>query len=245
MNDENYKDLLERTGSIAGEFLRGLSERPVGRPVDFESLLEGFGDELPDEGEDSLRVIEELWRLADPGLVATAGPRYFGFVVGGALPASVAADWLTTLWDQNAGLYVLSPAAAAAEQVAARWLLDLFGLPKESGVGFVTGGTMANFTALAAARHSLPWQGRGGGGGGGLGGRAAARRGHERRVARLSLRVAANAGSRSRASRQSPDGRTGTHESGRTACDARGHSDSRDGLRAGGECEHGRGRSDS
>jgi glutamate/tyrosine decarboxylase-like PLP-dependent enzyme len=155
MNDENYKDLLERTGSIAGEFLRGLGERPVGRPVDFESLLEGFGGELPDEGEDSLRVIEELWRLADPGIVATAGPRYFGFVVGGSLPASVAADWLTTLWDQNAGLYVLSPAAAAAEQVAGRWLLDLFGLSKESGVGFVTGGTMANFTALAAARHSL------------------------------------------------------------------------------------------
>src|ERR1051326_4190240 len=116
MNDENYKDLLERTGSIAGEFLRGLSERPVGRPVDFESLLEGFGDELPAEGEDSLRVIEELWRLADPGLVATAGPRYFGFVVGGSLPASVAADWLTTVWDQNAGLYVLSPAAAAAQR---------------------------------------------------------------------------------------------------------------------------------
>jgi glutamate/tyrosine decarboxylase-like PLP-dependent enzyme len=155
MNDENYKDLLERTGSIAGEFLRGLGERPVGRPVDFESLLGGFGGELPAEGEDSLRVIEELSRLADPGIVATAGPRYFGFVVGGSLPAAVAADWLTTVWDQNAGLYVLSPAAAAAEQVAGRWLLDLFGLPKESGVGFVTGGTMANFTALAAARHTL------------------------------------------------------------------------------------------
>jgi len=155
MSDDNYKDLLERTGLIAAEFLGGLSKRPVGRPVDFGSLLESFGGELPAEGEDSLRVIEQLWRLADPGIVATAGPRYFGLVIGGSTPVSVAADWLTTLWDQNAGLYVLSPAAAAAEQVAGRWLLDLFGLPKESGVGFVTGATMANFTALAAARHSL------------------------------------------------------------------------------------------
>lgn len=155
MSDDNYKDLLERTGSIAGEFLRGLSKRPVGRSVDFASLLEEFGGELPAEGEDSLHVIEELWRVADPGIVATAGPRYFGLVIGGSIPVTVAADWLTTLWDQNAGLYVLSPAAAAVEQVAGRWLLDLFGLPKESGVGFVTGATMANFTALAAARHSL------------------------------------------------------------------------------------------
>lgn len=155
MRDDNYKDLLEKTRSIADEFLNGLSKRPVGRPVDFGSLLEGFGGELPTKGEDSVRVIEELWRRADPGIVATAGPRYFGLVIGGSTPVSVAADWLTTLWDQNACLYVLSPAAAAAEQVAGRWLLDLFGLPKESGVGFVTGATMANFTALAAARHSL------------------------------------------------------------------------------------------
>ena len=114
-----------------------------------------MGGELPVEGEASLHVIQQLWKVADPGLVATVGPRYFGFVVGGSLPVAVAVDWLTTTWDQNGGLYVLSPAAAAAELVAGGWLIDLFGLPRESSVGFVTGGTMANFTALAAARHAL------------------------------------------------------------------------------------------
>jgi glutamate/tyrosine decarboxylase-like PLP-dependent enzyme len=89
------------------------------------------------------------------GLVGTAGPRFFGFVVGGSLPAALAADWLTSTWDQNGGLYVLSPAAAVAEEVAAAWLIELLGLPTETSVGFVTGATMANFTALAAARHGV------------------------------------------------------------------------------------------
>ena len=102
-----------------------------------------------------LDVIEALAAAADPGLVASAGPRYFGFVVGGSLPAALAADWLTSAWDQNAGLYVLSPAAAVAEEVAAAWLVELLGLPAGTSVGFVTGATMANFTALAAARHGV------------------------------------------------------------------------------------------
>jgi glutamate/tyrosine decarboxylase-like PLP-dependent enzyme len=148
-------DLLNRTCELANDFLDGLSDRPVGLPIDFAALLAKMGGDLPLDGEDSLRVIEQLQRVADPGIVATAGPRYFGFVVGGSLPAAVAADWLTTAWDQNGGLYVLSPAAAAAELIAGDWLKDLFGLPKESSVGFVTGGTMANFTALAVARHAL------------------------------------------------------------------------------------------
>ncbi len=151
----NRKNLLERTCEIANEFLASLPDRPVGRPVDFDGLLASMGGSLPSDGEDSLQIIEHLWKVADPGLVASAGPRYFGFVVGGSLPAAVAADWLTGIWDQNAGLYALSPAAAAAEQIAGSWLRDLFGLPKEMGFGFVTGGTMANFTALAAARHAL------------------------------------------------------------------------------------------
>jgi glutamate/tyrosine decarboxylase-like PLP-dependent enzyme len=148
-------DLLKRTCEIANEYLDNVGDRPVARPVDFQKLLASMGGELSLTGEDSLQLIEELWKTADPGLVATVGPRYFGFVVGGALPAAVAADWLTTTWDQNGGLYVLSPAAAAAELIAGGWLIDLLGLPRESSVGFVTGGTMANFTGLAAGRHAL------------------------------------------------------------------------------------------
>jgi len=92
---------------------------------------------------------------ADPGLVGMAGPRYFGFVIGGAVPAALAADWLTSAWDQNAGLYVTSPASAVVEEVAAAWLRDLLDLPAAASVGFSTGCAMANFTALAAARHAV------------------------------------------------------------------------------------------
>ena len=91
----------------------------------------------------------------DAGLTASAGPRYFGFVTGGSVPAAVAADWLTSVWDQNGFNSITSPAAAAAEEIAARWLVDLFGLPTGTSVGFTTGCTMSNFTALAAARHAL------------------------------------------------------------------------------------------
>jgi glutamate/tyrosine decarboxylase-like PLP-dependent enzyme len=94
-------------------------------------------------------------RDGDRGIVASAGPRYFGFVVGGALPVSVAADWLTATWDQNAGLYVLSPTLAVVEETAGRWLAQLFGLPHDVSVGFVTGCQAANFSGIAAARHAL------------------------------------------------------------------------------------------
>jgi glutamate/tyrosine decarboxylase-like PLP-dependent enzyme len=100
-------------------------------------------------------VVERLAAAAEPGIVASAGPRYFGFVVGGSLPAALAADWLVTAWDQDAGLFVLGPAAAVAEDVAAEWVLDLLGLPRAASVGFVTGGQMANFTGLAAGRHAV------------------------------------------------------------------------------------------
>ena len=114
-----------------------------------------MGGPLPDGPSDPLAVVESLAATADAGLVASAGPRYFGFVVGGGLPAALAADWLASTWDQNAGLYILSPAAAVAEEIAAGWLVDLLELPAGTSVGFVTGATMANFTALAAARHAV------------------------------------------------------------------------------------------
>ena len=104
---------------------------------------------------DPLAVLDELARIVEDAGLATAGPRYFGFVTGGSYPVAVAADWLVSAWDQNAGLNILSPAMAAIEDTTAAWLLDLFGLPATCSVGFVTGATMANVTCLAAARHEV------------------------------------------------------------------------------------------
>jgi glutamate/tyrosine decarboxylase-like PLP-dependent enzyme len=147
--------VLRRAAELATEYLSGLPDRPVARPVDLAGLRRTIGGPLSEHGEDPSAVIEHLARDVDPGLVTSAGPRYFGFVIGGSHPVAVAADWLTSAWDQNAGLYVISPAAAVAEDVAGQWLVDLFGLPEGTSVGFTTGATMANFTALAAARHGV------------------------------------------------------------------------------------------
>jgi glutamate/tyrosine decarboxylase-like PLP-dependent enzyme len=148
-------DLLHGTADLAADFLDRLPERPVGRPVDLAALRAALGGPLPDGPSDPKAVVEALARDADAGLVGTAGPRYFGFVIGGGVPAALMADWLTSTWDQNAGLYAISPAAAVVEEVAASWLLDVFGLPEGSSVGFATGATMASFTAIAAARHAV------------------------------------------------------------------------------------------
>ena len=148
-------ELLIHTAQIAANYLDSLERRPVGGPVDLAALRAALGGPLPETGSDPLDTIDWLRSGVDPGLVGTPGPRFFGFVVGGSLPAPLAADWLTSTWDQNAGLYVLSPAAAVVEEVAASWLIELLGLPPETSVGFVTGATMANFTALAAARHGV------------------------------------------------------------------------------------------
>jgi glutamate/tyrosine decarboxylase-like PLP-dependent enzyme len=148
-------DLLRRTAEQAIDYLDTLAERPVGRPIDVAVLRERLGGPLGDRPEDPAAVIEALVSGVDLGLVASAGPRYFGFVVGGSHPVAVAADWLAATWDQNAGLYALSPAAAVVEEVAADWLVELFGLPAGTSVGFTTGATMASFTALAAGRHAL------------------------------------------------------------------------------------------
>jgi glutamate/tyrosine decarboxylase-like PLP-dependent enzyme len=147
--------LLDRTAAIAREYLAGLGDRHVGPRASEAELRSALDVPLPDSGVDAETVIEELARGMDPGLVASAGPRFFGFVIGGSLPAALAADWLTSTWDQNAAIYAASPAAAVAEAVCARWILELLGLPRGSSVGFVTGGQMANFTALAAARHAV------------------------------------------------------------------------------------------
>jgi glutamate/tyrosine decarboxylase-like PLP-dependent enzyme len=147
--------LLRQTADLAADFLDGVGQRPVRASATLEELRTGLGGPLPDRGEASGEVVGNLVAAADPGLVASAGPRYFGFVVGGGLPSALAADWLASAWDQNAGLYALSPAASVVEEVAAGWLVDLFGLPAGSSVGFSTGATMASFTALAAGRHRV------------------------------------------------------------------------------------------
>ncbi len=146
---------MRQAADLAVEFLAGLAERPVGRPIHPDELRATLGGELPDDGEPPEKVLAHLATDADPGLVATAGPRYFGFVIGGSLPVTVATEWLAAAWDQNAGNYPASPAGSVVEEVAGAWLASLFGLPATASVGFVTGGTMANFTGLAAARHAV------------------------------------------------------------------------------------------
>jgi glutamate/tyrosine decarboxylase-like PLP-dependent enzyme len=149
------RSLLRRTAELAAEHLAGLPERHVGGRVTAEELRETLGGALPGRGEPPEQVIDALAAGADPGLVASPGPRYFGFVIGGSLPAALAADWLTSAWDQNAGVYVMSPAAALAEETVGAWMLDLLGLPAGAGFGIVSGATMANFTCLAAARGAV------------------------------------------------------------------------------------------
>jgi glutamate/tyrosine decarboxylase-like PLP-dependent enzyme len=155
MNNPNYAPLLRQTCETAIQFIENVDTRPVGRPSDYAALLESLGGPLPNQSQDPLQVIGHLNTAAQPGLVATPGPRYFGLVIGGSVPAALAADWLTSTWDQNACMSVVSPAAAVAEEISRQWLLDLFGLPPEMSLGLTTGATMANFTALAAARHAL------------------------------------------------------------------------------------------
>ena len=144
-------ELLERTLRHAETYLGGLEERHVGAVADPAGLRVA----LTDDGVPAAQVVDELVAAAEPGLIASPGPRYFGFVTGGALPPALAADWLAAAWDQNGGLYATSPAAAVAEEVAAGWLLDVLGLPETMSVGMVTGGQGANTTCLAVARDEV------------------------------------------------------------------------------------------
>ena len=146
---------LHTAASHAEVFLNGLDDRPVAARTDASAIRQTLGGRLPDHGEDPAAVVAALAAGADPGLVASAGPRHFGFVIGGALPAALGADWLVSAWDQCAAFHSLSPAAAAIEEIAAGWVLDLLGLPPSASVGFVTGAQAANTTGLAAARHAV------------------------------------------------------------------------------------------
>jgi glutamate/tyrosine decarboxylase-like PLP-dependent enzyme len=149
------RTLLDLARDHAGDFLGQLPDRHVGPRATRDELVAALKVPLSDDGEEPAGVLDALVRGADRGLIACAGPRYFGFVIGGSLPVALAADWMTSTWDQNAGIYATSPAASVVEDVAREWLLELFDLPRTASVGFVTGGQMANFTALAAARHGV------------------------------------------------------------------------------------------
>jgi glutamate/tyrosine decarboxylase-like PLP-dependent enzyme len=149
------RDVLQRTAEIASDFLESLDERPVRPEATVEELRAALGGPLPEQPSDALAVVEQLARDADPGLMAMPSGRFFGGVIGGGIPAAVAADWLTSAWDQNAALTLPTPAAGAVEEIAGTWLKELLGLPEGASFGFVTGGQMAHFTCLAAARHHL------------------------------------------------------------------------------------------
>ena len=149
------RQLLDEAATYAAEFLESLPERTVAPKATAQDLRNELVGPLPEGPREPRLVVAELARAAEPGLMATPGGRFFGFVIGGGLPAALAADWLASAWDQNAGLYAAAPAASVVEEACGAWLIELFGLPKHVSYGLVTGCQMANFTALAAARHSV------------------------------------------------------------------------------------------
>ncbi len=139
----------------AQRWLDGVGSRPVPAAEGIGALTERFAGPLPAHGRDAEEVIRSLAAGVEPGLMAIDSPRFFGWVMGGMLPAALAADWLVSAWDQNAGMRDATPGVVAVEDAAARWIVETLGLPPTAAVGFVTGATMANFTALAAARDAL------------------------------------------------------------------------------------------
>ncbi|MFK4835318.1 pyridoxal phosphate-dependent decarboxylase family protein [Microbacterium sp. ZW T2_14] len=152
---EQYREALEVAHRHALSWLDSLPDRPIRPALDVDGVLARLEPRLPEEGTEPRDVVEELAAASEPGLMAMGSPRFYGFVIGGAYPAALAADWLVAAWDQNTGSRQPTPATAAVEEVAGGWLLDLLGLPAESGVGFVTGGTTANLACLVAARDAV------------------------------------------------------------------------------------------
>src|SRR5215211_3544931 len=149
------KELLNAAADRAARYLDAVADRPVAPAPDAVAALARFDTALPEAPDDPEAVLALLDEVGSPATVASAGPRFFGLVIGGALPATVAASWLAAAWDQNTAFAQLTPATSTLERVSLGWLVDLLGLPPGTGAGFVTGATVANLTALAAARHAL------------------------------------------------------------------------------------------
>jgi glutamate/tyrosine decarboxylase-like PLP-dependent enzyme len=149
------EELLHSVAQRAARYLREIQERRVGPSPEAVENLQRFWEPLPDApsaAEDVVRLLDEY---GSPATMGIAGPRFFGFVIGGSLPAALGANWMASAWDQNAGLFAATPISATLEEVSLGWLLEVLGLPAGSGGAFVTGATVANFTALAAARHAV------------------------------------------------------------------------------------------
>lgn len=152
---EAYDEPLDRAAAHARRWLAALPGRQVPPQVDADAVVAALGGPLPDEPTDAAEVVDLLARHVEPGLMAMPSGRFFGWVIGGTLPAALGADWLVSAWDQNTGMRYATPGVTGTEEVAASWLLDLLGLPPTCDVGFVTGGTMANWTGLAAGREHV------------------------------------------------------------------------------------------
>lgn len=152
---DDYRRALDAAHRHALSWLDSVAERPVRPDADVDGILARLDPTLQPEARDPAAVIDELAIAAGPGLMAIGSPRFFGFVMGGTYPAAMAADWLVSAWDQNTGSRQPTPATAAIEEIAAAWLLALLGLPAASGVGFATGATSANFSALVVARDAV------------------------------------------------------------------------------------------
>ena len=155
MQTGGFDPLLEHVHALAMDYLRQQPARHVGARASRDALMSALHAPLPRQGQDSAAVLDLLAAQAPRGTTASGSPRYFGFVIGGTYPVALAADWLASTWDQNAGIYATSPLASVIEEIAGEWLLDLFDLPRVSEVGFVTGCQMSSFTCLAAARHAV------------------------------------------------------------------------------------------
>jgi len=151
----HHDHALDEAARLATNYLRTIGTRRVAPSPSEIQALDALNGPLPDSSSSSADVLALLDRVGSPATVATTGSRYYGFVNGGVLPAALAASWLVSTWDQNVSLRVMSPAAAAFEDVAIGWVLDILGLPSTAGGAIVTGATMANFTGLAAARHAI------------------------------------------------------------------------------------------
>jgi glutamate/tyrosine decarboxylase-like PLP-dependent enzyme len=149
------KELLAKTATRATRYLEEIANRAVAPSPEDIARLEALGGPLPEGSSDPAEILTLLDDVGSPATVATTGGRYFGFVIGGTLPAALAANWLAGAWDQNAAMQVMSPVAAKLEEIVLAWIVELLGLPPGSGAGFVTGTTMANFSAIAAARTTL------------------------------------------------------------------------------------------
>jgi glutamate/tyrosine decarboxylase-like PLP-dependent enzyme len=154
MTDSDFTAMM-RAAQAAIDYRRRIATAETTPTATYAEILPAFDAPVPEQGGDADAIIAELIERATPGIRASTGPRFYGWVIGGSHPTGVAADWLTAAWGQNAGNILAAPAASAVEAVAARWLLDLLGLPAEASVGFVTGATVANFVCLAAARSEV------------------------------------------------------------------------------------------